>query len=582
MRLLKLLEAIQLQEAAKDRYMQTFTPILPYVQQVNPHLEQAIISAVDWAVPTLRKSDKIVWFLRWIKVEVLRTLSQNTQTLVDGKPAVDEEVATKINAMYEKASSQMAAKSRIAAAELSNHSQQVATADFRRNMEHYMSLGIQAIEDYVFNWKTPQEIWADWRPIERIWQERQSKFLDIDYNTDDEKQPIESLIKYPDNSEWVNLNRPYCDLEADAMGHCANSASYTENDTLLSYRTVEKDDNGKERWVPHLTFVLDKETGLLGETKGRENQKPDGKYHGVIMDLLKLPLIQGIRGGGYKPENNFKMDDLPADVADKMIDEKPALASIAHDYKKRGMTRSLLARMEAMWEDTQVAFPEYKKSRKAFMADPQSKDVDGFAREYGGDTVEWMINVFTGDTFQDFDSGYGDPKDLWEAMPSKTVAYVGKWLLDNYDSDVEEWKEENDTNFDPTNLDAIWDIMSDSGIDEVSDILRNAMSDGVQRGTETEMHNAFTDWLGDLPTYQQFSNISLYPGTSAYDSPQMVEIPEDLMIDFVSDYIDEIENHGDLVGWLDIQDVVAPYQGWDDYDEKHAIEVAVDNIGSEL
>ena len=135
MRLLKLLEAIQLQEAAKDRYMQTFTPILPYVQQVNPHLEQAIISAVDWAVPTLRKSDKIVWFLRWIKVEVLRTLSQNTQTLVDGKPAVDEEVATKINAMYEKASSQMAAKSRIAAAELSNHSQQVATADFRRNME---------------------------------------------------------------------------------------------------------------------------------------------------------------------------------------------------------------------------------------------------------------------------------------------------------------------------------------------------------------------------------------------------------------------------------------------------------------
>ena len=584
MRLLKFFEAIQLQEAAKDRYMQMFTPILPYVQKLNQPLEQAIISAVDWAVPTLRKDDKIVWYLRWIKLEVLRTINKNIENaspIVDGKVQypVDEQTVETVAAMYKKALSQMAAKSRLTAMELPDHSQQIATSDFRRNMEHYMSLGTQAIEDYQFNCKVPQEIWADWRPIERIWQERRSKFLDIDY----EDNAVESVIKYPDKSEWVNLNRPYCDLEADAMGHCANSASYTEDDTLLSYRTVEKDDDGKEMWVPHLTFVLDKETGLLGETKGRENQKPDGKYHGVIMDLLKLPLIKGIRGGGYKPENNFKMEDLPEEVAEKLIDEKPALATIEHDYKKRGITRELLARMEAMWEETQTDFPTYKKSRKAFMADPNSSDVDDFVEDHGGDTAQWLVRIFRGDDHEFYDS-YGDPKDLWEEMPPKTVAYVGQWLLSNYESSVEEWKEEYDQNFDPTSHDDVWTVMSENGIDEVSDILQTAMSDGAQSGTETEMFNSFRDWLGDLPISTELPNynISLYPGTSAYDSKQMIEIPEDEMVDIVSNYIDSVEHQGDLVGWFGIQDVVSPYQGWDGYDEKHAIETAVDRLASEL
>ena len=583
MRLLKFFEATRLDEAARDRYMQMFTPIGPYVQKLNQPLEQAIISAVDWAVPTLRKDDKIVWYLRWIKLEVLRTINKNIEDaspIVDGKVQYpfDEQTVEKIAEMYKKALSQMAAKSRISVEELPRHSQQIATSDFRRSMEHYMSLGIQAITDYQFNWKTPQEIWADWQPIEQLWQERQSKFMDIDY----EDGHVESLIKYPDNSEWVNINRQYCDREAKAMGHCANSASYKADDTLLSYRTVEKDANGNEGWVPHLTFVLDTATGLLGETKGRENQKPDGKYHGVIMDLLKLPLIKGIRGGGYKPENNFKIEDLPDDVAEKIIEEKPGLATMAYDYKKRGMTRELLARIESMWEETETPFPIYNKNRKAFMAGSW-KDVDDFVSEVqGADTARYLVDIFSGNSHDLFDMQHGgNTKDLWESMPANVVVYVGKWLLRNYDSSVEEWKEHNDQNFDPTNHDDVWDVMSDDGIEEVTDILSRAMDDGMVRGTEAEMHNSFTDWLDDLPNPHQF-NLSIYPGTGAYDSEQKIEIPEDLMIELVSDHIDEIEQQGDLVDWFEIGDVNQPYNGWSDYDEEYAIEQASSAISSEL
>jgi len=121
------------------------------------------------------------------------------------------------------------------------------------------------------------------------------------------------------------------------MGHCGNTAGYQENDTVLTYRTIEKDPKTKKLvWVPHLTFILDTANGMLGEMKGFNNQHPDQKYHNVIIELLKLPLIKGIVGGGYKPENNFKLSDLPEETFKQMMESKPGLGTLTDHYALTG------------------------------------------------------------------------------------------------------------------------------------------------------------------------------------------------------------------------------------------------------
>jgi hypothetical protein len=98
---------------------------------------------------------------------------------------------------------------------------------------------------------------------------------------------------------WVHINRKYCELEAASGGHCGNVAGKLD-DTILSLRDPEN--------KVHLTFIENK--GILGEMKGRNNNKPSPKYHAPIIELLKNNKILTIKGGGYLPKNNFSLDDL--------------------------------------------------------------------------------------------------------------------------------------------------------------------------------------------------------------------------------------------------------------------------------
>jgi len=135
------------------------------------------------------------------------------------------------------------------------------------------------------------------------------------------REMYEEFIKFPDGSAWFDLDRAFCSKEGESMGHCGNTASYKDDDTILSYRTPHP--HKKYHWTPHLTFILDG-AGYLGEMKGYANQKPSAKYHNVIRTLIMNKEIKGIKGGGYHPEANFSVWDLP-DAAE-LIAKKPGLA----------------------------------------------------------------------------------------------------------------------------------------------------------------------------------------------------------------------------------------------------------------
>jgi len=186
----------------------------------------------------------------------------------------------------------------------------------KASLSHYASLdevGATEVSKIVWLRQEPDQLVQQLREAERRWQERETnRFVN--------SSPDDIVVHtFPNGFQWVLLNRPSCSEEGEAMGHCGNAGAKA-GDRILSLRRIEK--KGKSKGLrPHLTFVLHK-NGALGEMKARFNKKPTPNYHPYIIELLKNPIIKKIEGGGYLPQNNFSLDDLPDNLRDEIISYK--------------------------------------------------------------------------------------------------------------------------------------------------------------------------------------------------------------------------------------------------------------------
>ncbi len=122
-------------------------------------------------------------------------------------------------------------------------------------------------------------------------------------------------IIFQDGFSWVQLTRGQCDVYGQSMGHCGNAMAVPD-DRILSLVNTKTDEH-------FLSFIVN--NGILGESKGRNNSKPDRKFHKYIIPLLKSNYIETIRGAGYKPENNFNFHDLSKEQQTDILNIKPVI-----------------------------------------------------------------------------------------------------------------------------------------------------------------------------------------------------------------------------------------------------------------
>ena len=181
---------------------------------------------------------------------------------------------------------------------------------------------------------TPREVHRELQQIENDWLQslkddkraiqHTGKMTDMDTGKEGEwREVYDVMMTFKNGGAWFNLNRQHCEKEGESMGHCGNRAAFDADDTIYSYRTPAKEKPGF--WIPHLTFIYNTRTGMLGEMKGYGNKKPSSKYHSEIEALLTSPWVkEGIKGGGYLPEENFSVWDL--DNAKELVAKKPLLA----------------------------------------------------------------------------------------------------------------------------------------------------------------------------------------------------------------------------------------------------------------
>ena len=260
-------------------------------------------SVILYLTELLKQKDRVLWYLTRLKAYLILNILKEES---DGLSAeATQALKSKLNNLPN-----------INKQEIEDISRGLDDEDIK----HFLSLPINKIQ--AFPWKPEtswQEIKSNFEAFEKEWQDKQGEYIP--------KSPDDNiLIDFGDGNAWVYVDKSYCTVEAAAMGHCGNQGNPKPNDRILSFRTTEVDANGNELWHPQMTFILDIETGMLGETKGRLNGKPGSKYHRYILELLKNPKIKGIKGGGYKPENNFFFDDLNKEQREEFWNARPDIS----------------------------------------------------------------------------------------------------------------------------------------------------------------------------------------------------------------------------------------------------------------
>jgi len=305
-------------------------------------LEQAweveyIENHIKMAIRTGKREDRIIWLLRHLKFRMYFRLLVGSYSydnlLGDLRPASDNFVIPRYYKEYLKNYYGIICKEGSFFQDRTNVSgaymQDVSAEDFCTHMEHYLSLPIPDIERYRFENQTPEEVLTYFSNLETEWktQGNGTNALNVTYEL--KNNLINQFLTF-DNGRygWFDLRKASCREEGKSMGHCGNSPRAESGDTILSFRSI-KIENKDTLTIPHLTFILTY-NGSLTESKGRGNSKPIAKYHPYIVSLLlykigKEYLIKNIIGGGYLPENNFKVSDLSKELYDKLIEQRPEL-----------------------------------------------------------------------------------------------------------------------------------------------------------------------------------------------------------------------------------------------------------------
>jgi len=317
-------------ESAKSRYLELFRGLPP-----DERLQSQITNEITWAMQVLRRQDRVVWYLRWYRLRVEFGLAQSNKD----NPQIMQGWKQRLRGFEQ--------KSRIGVFRIMmtiglewNRTRQDA-AHFGSLMEQ-----IPQLQRVVWDWQSPQQLFGELKPIEQAWIDEQGEddqWIDMsaptsteddgEYDREPEREP-ERLIEFPDGFVWFNLNRPYCDQEGEAMGHCGNAAARDGTVLSLRYKSIRKTPNGQvEMWRPVCTFILH-QYGNLGEMKGRGNRKPAARYHPYIVALLKSEYVSELQGGGHASEENFALSDLPPPVQNELIALKPGLPGLEYWWRE--------------------------------------------------------------------------------------------------------------------------------------------------------------------------------------------------------------------------------------------------------
>ena len=379
--------------------------------EMSKESQQRIADEFDWAQSVLKKSERIIWYMRLWRLDILRTQSQLVaKELLRQQPPHDSAEIDKIDVLFNQKRAGLSRR------DLLSTVGYATGRAFKTDFAHYLSLDIDGIDKIVFGWQTPREILETMVQLEKQWQEKQRFELNPGEDHD-------LIMEFKDGWGWWNLNTASCSEEGQAMGHCGNSPRSSSDDTILSLRQQGVNKRGEEKIQPWATFIL-RADGALTEMKGRYNEKPQKELHPYIVALIKSDHVDSVVGGGYMPENNFHYDDLTneADKKDVQAKWKPTISEL---FAKMGATEKFTDILEQRLYDNGIAPDTFRIVEGTSRRDPEIviKEWPTFENFVRYDMDDHIVAELL-DLYEDIepDSGSNTPEDdeeyLYRALES--------------------------------------------------------------------------------------------------------------------------------------------------------------------
>lgn len=559
-----------------QNYNQMFSKILEISKLLEPnaqdHIQTDIEENISWAKSVLKKNDRIIWFLRLIKLHWAERLNQTRFQ------NADPEKIAEVSRILTKEIETLRAKAKV------NSYREYQLSNIIRSLEHFLSLDrVSKIQNYTWSNESPADLLGIFREYEREWQE-QSTDSGVSIMDGDSL-----LISFDGGSKaWWLLARGACRDEADAMGHCGNVPSQKSGDRIISFRL--KGENNL--WTPKLTFILHKD-GYLGEMKGRANEKPAPRYHPYIVELLKNDIIKGIRGGGYAAENNFSVSDLPDNIREKLIDQKPSLGTLVDLIKKMGLTNpEVLSRIKNIFDES-IGYKSFNDETGEIIIQ-EWNDANDLVQSHGTRNAKRIGEIVSGDSDLNWDSYETEDSAIRDFLQTIVNKERKEKKNDTVELRIKEWLKENEPSYNPEEDDWIEFVM-DNEVDPVITATKWAIDDGNRAGAESEMYKYFYDAVGDYGTdgdlrigdlkYTRKEDGSIdYWGkiqlvVTAKDIAKIMQSENFDDDEELADHLADIDNNGYFDKELDITE---PYYGFSGYDESAAIERFYEHLNEQL
>lgn len=306
--------------SSKSRYQQMFASTL--FKEAPKNIKDNIQENINWARKTLKKDDKITWFLRIFKYRMLKSAMnvssdganeaifpdfENGKRQTTLMPVSDSKWIKKFENEHDASASDI----------LENLMTERAMEDLSLRLEHFMDLRIHSVKNHAFDSQSPSQILDELGDLEQEWMDKTANRSLEEYG--------EVVMETKDGYTWFDLQTPGCKREGDAMHHCGNGYGRPGQNV---YSLRSRDPLRDNHWIPHVTLIMnDVSKGHTGEIKGYGNEKPDEKYWPSIVEFLKTDLVNKMDGGGYKPQNNFMLSDLSTEEIKEISEVKPSLVS---------------------------------------------------------------------------------------------------------------------------------------------------------------------------------------------------------------------------------------------------------------
>lgn len=532
-------------EASKydSMFQKIFVGPLEFVKSNDiRRVEGFVKEEIEWAKKNLKREDRIIWYLRIVKVESLRKLLKLYPDDSDIENTFPDQ-EDNIEIAKEKKSLQKDLNKTVSKGNLENT---FLSGPIKMKLLHFIGQErIQPIQDYIFKNENPDVLFKNLEDLEEEWKKK------VGTDTVEIQDGDEEVIKFSDGFSWWLLNRGACREEADAMGHCGNVPTLKLGQRILSLRKEVTEDI----WKPHLTFILN-ENGELGEMKGRNNDKPNKKYHPYIIELLKkTDLIEGIIGGGYEPQNNFSLSDLTKEQKENLLKINPNLISIFEKYRLEGPTKEILYELKGKINESLL--PEVVSiNEKEVILDSWS-NLSSFASYTGFYPLENLLDAVEN---QDMDLDEEELSKISENMIVKDEVYLEilKYIPENYLKKIS-----NSVNIEINSYNDLMDMSENIDKTKYGEIIRKSI-----------IKNYKADKIDDEPDFKNYIELLIdkiyYYSTRNYFS----------YLDYNIDDIDnEVELKMDLSEFVNVLE--ASIYGDDGFTEDESYIVAIEVMDSQ-